>query len=179
MKLFLDFFPVAIFVAVYHFYGIYSAVAVMMIIYPLQFIFTWIFTKKMDKTLLFTAITVLLLGTATLVFHNDTFFKWKPTIIYWIFSFALLGSQIIGKKVLIERLLGHTLTLSQPWWRHLNISWAVFFLVLGFVNLIIVYTCSTTTWVYFKLFGLLAITVLFLIGQIAYLNWRGALSQNS
>lgn len=179
MKLFLDFFPVAIFVAVYHFYGIYSAVAIMMLIYPLQFILTWVFTKKMDKTLLFTSITVLLLGAATLFFHNETFFKWKPTLIYWIFSFALLGSQVVGKKVLIERLLGHTLSLSKQWWRNLNISWAAFFLFLGFINLLIVYTCSTTTWVYFKLFGLLALTTLFLVCQIAYLSWRGVLKQSS
>jgi len=179
MKLFSDFAIVALFVLTYHFYGMYAAVAVTMVSYPLQFVISWFVTKTLDKTQLFTVLTVLILGGATLAFQNDTFFKWKPTIIYWLFASVLLTTQLFGKKVLIERLLGNSLSLSAYWWRNLNFSWVFFFFLLGMVNLFVVYYCSTTTWVYFKLFGLLGLTALFILAQVLYLSWRGAIVHNN
>jgi intracellular septation protein len=178
MKLFLDFFIVALFVLAYHFYGMYTAIAVAMIAYPIQLLISWLLYRTLDKTQLFTAVVVVLLGGATLAFHNDTFFKWKPTIIYWVFGLIALGSQFYGDKVVSERLLGKTLPLSTEWWKAVNITWVIFFLAMGILNLLVVFYCSTTTWVYFKLFGLLGLTMIFMIGQITYLNYRGAIVQN-
>jgi intracellular septation protein len=179
MKLFFDFFIVALFFIAYQLYGIYPAVAFAVIAYPLQILVMWAYTKKLDKTQLFTAAIVIVLGSATLAFHNETFFKWKPTIVYWIFAMIALGSQFYGDKVISERLLGRTLTLSSDWWKKINLSWVVFFAVMGIANLFVVYYFSTKIWVYFKLFGLLGLTAVFMFGQIAYLTWRGAITEES
>ncbi|MGK9546150.1 septation protein IspZ, partial [Salmonella enterica subsp. enterica] len=89
----------------------------------------------------------------TLVFHNDEFIKWKVTVIYVLFSGALLISQLVLKKPLIQRMLGKELTLPDHVWNKLNVSWAIFFLVCGLANIYVAFWLPQNIWVNFKVFG--------------------------
>jgi intracellular septation protein len=97
------------------------------------------------------------------------FIKWKPSVINWLFGVAFIGSQFIGKQPFIQRMLGSQLELPKAIWRNLNSAWALFFIALGFINLYVVYNYDTDTWVDFKLFGLMGLTLSFMLLQGLYL----------
>jgi len=108
---------------------------------------------------------ILVFGGATLVLHDETFIKLKPTVLYWLFTSVLgLGPRIMGKNP-IAMLLGKELQLSDAIWAKVNDSWAVFFFVLGLLNLFIAYNFDTTTWATFKVFGTMAMMFVFVIVQ--------------
>ena len=109
------------------------------------------------------------LGTATLTLHNPLFIKWKPSVVYWIFSIALLVSHFFGEKPLMARFLDKQIELPKNLWVHINVAWAIFFLLLGFVNLYVAYYYDTATWVNFKLFGTLGAILLFGLLQGFYI----------
>lgn len=169
MKLLFDFFPILLFFAAFKFYGIYTATAVAMAASLLQVLGFWIKHRRFELMHIITLICVLLLGGATLLFHNDLFIKWKPTVIYWIFSILFLGSQFIGKKPLIQRLMEEKLSLPTSVWQRLNLSWVGFFALMGIANLYVAYHYSTNIWVDFKLFGSLGATFAFIIFQALYM----------
>ncbi|MDX8396426.1 MAG: inner membrane-spanning protein YciB, partial [Mariprofundaceae bacterium] len=108
-------------------------------------------------------------GGATLILQDEMFIKWKPSVINWLFGAVFIGSQFIGKMCIIQRMLGSKLTLPDPIWIKLNIMWAIFFVVLGFINLFVVYNYDTDTWVNFKLFGLTGLMLVFMLIQGIYL----------
>lgn len=130
----------------------------------------WLQHKRFEGLHLVTLATVVLLGGTTLLLHNELFIKWKPTAIYWIFALAFLGSNFIGKKPLIQRLLGSQITLPILIWQRLNIAWVIFFTLMGILNVYVLYHFSTNAWVNFKLFGSLGITIAFLIAQAIYMS---------
>lgn len=164
-----DLLPIALFFIGYKFYGIYVATAIIIIASVLQTAFFWFKHRKFEFTHSVTLILVLILGTATILLKNEMFIKWKPTAIYEIFALVFLGSQIIGKKTLIERLMGSKITLPKKVWIRLNISWAIFFACMGAVNIYVAYNYNTDAWVNFKLFGTLGGTLLFGILQSLYM----------
>jgi intracellular septation protein len=113
-------------------------------------------------------------GSLTIVLQDDTFIKWKPTLVYWILAALVLGSQVIGSRTIIDRMLSTQITLPGPIWRKLNLSWGVFFTALGALNLYVAFyygrgtldeAARTDLWVNFKVFGLMAITMVFVIAQ--------------
>jgi intracellular septation protein len=106
----------------------------------------------------------------TLYLHDEQFIKWKPTVINWLFGATFLASQIFGKQTAIERMLGANLTLPQAVWRRLNLGWVVFFLCLGGANLFVMSHYDRDTWVNFKLFGMLGLTMFFVVLQSLYLS---------
>lgn len=110
------------------------------------------------------------MGTFTLIFHKAIFIKWKPTIVYWIFAVVLLGSNFIRKHSLIHRMLKEKIELPSKIWSRLNLSWTLFFLLLGILNLVVVYHYDTNTWVNFKLFGTLGLMLVFILGQAFYIR---------
>lgn len=110
---------------------------------------------------LITFVLVVVFGGLTLFFHNDEFIKWKVTVIYALFAGALLVSQWVMKKPLIQRMLGKELTLPQPVWSKLNLAWAVFFILCGLANIYIAFWSPQNIWVNFKVFGLTALTLIF------------------
>jgi intracellular septation protein len=169
MKLLFDFFPILLFFLGYKFYGIYTATIIAMAASLLQVGFFWFKHRKVEITHTITLILILVLGTATLFSQNTMFIKWKPTAIYWVFSLLFLGSQIIGAKPFIQRLMDNKITLPQNVWQRLNLSWALFFGCMGGVNIYIAYQFSTDIWVNFKLFGTLGSTVVFGILQSLYM----------
>lgn len=170
MKLFFDFFPIVLFFVAYKVYGIYIATIVAIAATVIQVGFSWFKHRTIENMHLITLILIIVLGGATLYLQDERFIKWKPTVVNWLFGISFLGSQVIGKHTFIERMMKNNITLPGAIWRRLNLSWALFFIILGFVNLFVVYTVDTDTWVNFKLFGMLGLTLLFVLLQTAYLK---------
>jgi intracellular septation protein len=165
MKLFFDFLPILIFFIAYKLGGIYIATAFAMLAALAQIIVSYFRTRKIEIMPLITFLMVMLLGGATLFLHNEIFIKWKPTIVYWVLSMVFLLSPLVLKKPLVQKMLESNLVLPSKAWQILNAAWYLFFLVMGFLNLFVVYNFSTETWVNFKLFGTLGLTLLFVLGQ--------------
>jgi len=161
MKQFLDFLPLIVFFAFYKLYDIYVASGALIVATALALVFTWFKYRKIEKMTLITFLMVLVFGTLTLVFHNDLFIKWKVTIIYTLFALALLISQLVLKKPLVQRMLGKELTLPDKVWNNLTLAWAVFFLVCGLANIYVAFWLPQSVWVNFKVFGLTALTLVF------------------
>lgn len=170
MKLLFDFFPILLFFIAFKLFGIYIATATTMAASAIQVGVYWLQHRRFESLHIVTLVTVVLLGGSTLLFHNDLFIKWKPTAIYWVFALLFLSSQVIGKKPIIQRLLDGKINLPASVWYRLNIGWAIFFLLMGAVNVFVLSHFSTNTWVNFKLFGTLGLTLLFLIAQAVYMS---------
>jgi len=169
MKLLFDFFPVLFFFVAYKVYDIYVATSILIIACLIQTIGHRAIYKRFEKSHLITLALVSLFGGATLLLQDEMFIKWKPSVINWLFGVAFIGSQFIGKRPLIQRMLGSQLELPAQIWRNLNSAWATFFILLGFLNLYVVYNFSTDAWVDFKMFGLMGLTLAFILLQGAYL----------
>ncbi len=169
MKFLFDFFPVLLFFIAYKMYDIYVATAVLIIACFVQTVGHWAMHKKFEKSHVITLVLVSLFGGATLLLQDEMFIKWKPSVINWIFGVVFIGSQFIGKKNIIQRMLGAQLELPQTIWRNLNSAWVLFFIALGFLNLYVVYNYDTDTWVDFKMFGLMGLTLGFMLLQGLYL----------
>ncbi|WP_210397600.1 septation protein A [Motiliproteus sediminis] len=171
MKLLFDFLPIAIFFAVYKYSNdIILATAVLIPVTLIQMGYTWLRTHKIEKMQLVTLVLVIVLGGATVLFQDKTFIQWKPTVVNWLFAAAFLGSQFIGSKSLVQRMMEASVTLPAPVWTRLNLAWVVFFVVMGGLNLFVAYTMSEEVWVNFKLFGMLGLTLVFIILQGVYLS---------
>lgn len=169
MKLLFDFFPVLLFFAAYKIYDLYVATSVAIAASFIQVGFDWIKHRKVEPMHLVTLLVIAVFGGLTLYLKDEMFIKWKPTVINWLFGTAFLGSQFFGERTIMERLMGANLTLPRQIWRRLNLSWSLFFFIIGSVNLFVLYTFDTETWVNFKLFGMLGLTFLFVILQSFYL----------
>lgn len=169
MKQFLDFLPLIVFFAFYKLYDIYVASGALIAATALALVFTWFKYRKIEKMTLITFVMVAVFGTLTLVFHNDLFIKWKVTVIYTLFALALLVSQVVLKKPLIQRMLGKELTLPNKVWSNLNLAWAVFFLVCGLANIYVAFWLPQDVWVNFKVFGLTALTLVFTLVSGIYI----------
>ncbi|NWF35196.1 septation protein A [Mariprofundus sp. KV] len=169
MKMFFDFLPVLLFFIVYKMYDIYTATAVLIAASAIQTVGHRLIKGSFEKTHVITLALVALFGGLTLALQDENFIKWKPTAINWLFAIVFIGSQFIGEKTIIERMMGGNLTLPQLVWTKLNLAWAGFFVFLGAVNIYVAYAFDTDTWVNFKLFGLMGLTLLFIIAQSLYL----------
>jgi intracellular septation protein len=169
MKLLADFFPILLFFIAYKLWGIYAATFVAIAVAFLQLIYTGIRYRRVENLQLVTLVLLVVLGGATIWLHNELFIKWKPTILYWLFGILFLSSEFLGNKLLIQRLMGAQVNLPKAIWARLNRSWVFFFTVMGLVNLYVVYHFDTDVWVNFKLFGMLGLTLLFVIAQAVYL----------
>lgn len=165
MKLFYDLLPIFAFFLVYKLYGIYPATAIIIAAVVIQVAITFLRGKKPEMMHLITLAMVVVLGGATLLFKNELFIKWKPTAVYWLLGTVFAISQTIWKKNLVQTMLEKSLSLPTEVWKALNITWVSFFYIMGILNLIVLYSFDTDTWVNFKLFGTLALTLLFVVIQ--------------
>ncbi|NOY73364.1 MAG: septation protein A [Gammaproteobacteria bacterium] len=170
MKFFLDFLPVLVFFVVYKMEDIYAATVAAIVASILQVAVHWFQHRKFEKMHLITLGLMVVLGGATLISQNEDFIKWKPTVINWLFGLVMLGSQFIGKKTIVERMLGEHFILPAVTWIKLNGSWAVFFIAMGCLNLYVAFSFETNTWVNFKLFGIMGLTLLFMTAQLFYIS---------
>lgn len=169
MKILFDFFPILLFFIAYKWGDIYIATGVAMAASLAVVLWGRFRLGHFEKMPVITLITLLVLGSATLLFRNEAFIKWKPTVIYWLLGLGFLLSQWIGKKPAIQRIAEHSLQLDSSVWARLNLSWALFFILMGFLNLYVMLNFDTDTWVNFKLFGSLGLTFLFVLGQSIYM----------
>ncbi|MGR8934434.1 MAG: septation protein A [Gammaproteobacteria bacterium] len=170
MKLLFDFFPIILFFAAFKIYGIFVATAVAIAATLVQVTYSWIKHRKVDTMQWITLFLIVVMGGLTLYFQDEQFIKWKPTVINWLFGTAFLGSQFIGRKPFVERMMSANMQLPAPVWKRLNLSWALFFFSLGLANLFVIYHFDTETWVNFKLFGMLGLTLAFVILQAVFLS---------
>ena len=169
MKFLFDLLPVLLFFIAYKLDGIYVATAVLIVTSLAQVAWLWFRHRRVEKMPLITALLVLVLGGATLLLHDETFVKWKPTVVNWAFALAFLGSQFIGGKTLIERMMSGAIDLPAEIWSRLNTLWVAFFALIGVANLYVAFNFDTDTWVNFKLFGMLGLTLVFVVLQSFYL----------
>jgi intracellular septation protein len=126
--------------------------------------------RRIDVMLWVSLVLVVVLGGLTIWFHNETFIKWKPSVLYWTMGTALWLSPLLLGKNLLRVLLGEQLQLPSRVWHRLNFAWVAFFAGMGLLNLWVAYTFSTDTWVSFKLFGGLGLMLAFTVAQAAYLS---------
>ncbi len=170
MKLLLDFFPIILFFVAFKFADIYVATGVAIVATIAQI--SWIRYKvgKVEPMQWVSLGVIVLFGGATIIAHNETFIKWKPTVLYWLMGGALLVGQLIFKKNLLKSLMGAQMELPDAAWRVMNWSWTGFFAVMGVVNLWVAFNFDTNTWVNFKLFGGLGLMAVFVVGQALYLG---------
>ena len=126
--------------------------------------------QKIDMMLWVTFVLVVVLGGATVWFHNATFIKWKPSVLYWAMGLAFWISQTFFRKNLLQTMMGQQLELPASVWQRLNLAWIMFFALMGVLNLYVAYSYSTSTWASFKAFGATGLMLVFMLAQGVYLS---------
>lgn len=169
MKQFIEFLPLIVFFAVYKLVDIYAATGALVAVTGAQLLYGWLRYRKVEKMQLITFIMVAFFGSLTLIFHSDVFIKWKVTVINALFALALLVSRYGFGKNLIRQMLGKELSAPDSVWDRLNLGWVGFFFACGLLNLYVAFHLSQETWVNFKVFGLLGMTVVFTLISGVYL----------
>jgi intracellular septation protein len=170
MKLLLDFFPIILFFIAFKVWGIYVATGVAIVATIAQIGWLRYKTGKVEPMQWVSLGVIVLFGGATIIAHNETFIKWKPTVLYWLMGGALVVGQLIFRKNLLKSLMGGQMQLPDAAWQVMNWSWSGFFAVMGVINLWVAYNFDTDTWVNFKLFGGIGLMLVFVVGQALYLG---------
>lgn len=170
MKFLFDLFPVILFFIVYKFAGIYAATATAIVATILQIGWAKYKFGKVEGTLIASGVIIIVFGGATLLLHDESFIKWKPTVLYWIFTISLLVTNVFFNKNIIRGLMEKQISLPDQIWNKLNLVWAAFFALLGGLNLYVAFHYSTDTWVNFKLFGTTGLMLVFFVAQAFALN---------
>ncbi|WP_076419063.1 septation protein A [Colwellia sp. UCD-KL20] len=166
MQAFFEFLPLIIFYVVWKLADIYWATGALIAMSALQVLFYIVRGKTVPtKTWIFFGL-ITIFGGLTILMHDDTFLKWKVTIINGVFSAALIVSQYVFKKNIIKQFLGESLTLPENIWNKLNLSWALFFAFCGALNWYIAFNFEQEIWVNFKVFGLTGLMIIFSVSSI-------------
>ena len=147
--------------------GIFSATAVLMISTALTWLVSSLLEKRNDKRLMWMTLAVLLFGAATLILRDQRFIQWKPTVVNWVLAAVFLGSQFIGKRTVLERVLGSQLSLPQTIWTRLNVLWISNFALVGALNLIVAYRFEEAVWVSYKLYSSIGFTLALMLLTVA------------
>ncbi len=185
-KLLFDFFPIAIFFAVYKYAdklpflkvgplenaeNIIIATAILIPATLFQVVYAYWKTRKIERMYLITLALVVVMGGATVILQDKVFIQWKPTVVNWLFAIAFLGSEFVGKKNILERMMSGQIELPKNIWSRLNYLWTGFFVFAGAINIYVAFSGQFTEeqWVNFKLFGMLGLTLVFVILQGLYL----------
>ncbi|MDR2881823.1 MAG: septation protein A [Azoarcus sp.] len=136
----------------------------------LQIGLVWLKHRKVDRMLWISLLVIATLGGATLAFHDPAFIKWKPTALYWLFGLVLIASDMAFGRNLIRKMLEGQIRLPDPIWFRLNLAWALFFVILGTLNIYVAYNFSEKVWVNFKAIGCLVLIFVFALAQGLYLS---------
>ena len=177
MKQILEFLPIVLFFGAYQmsgetltvgawshtFDGIFSATAVLMIATIAVWLIMLAITRRNDKRLMWMMVAVVVFGTATLVLRDQRFIQWKPTVFNWVMAVLFFGSQFVGKKTLLERLLSQQLVLSEVIWKRLNALWVTNFVTVGALNLYVAYQYEEAVWVSYKLYSSIGFILLMML----------------
>lgn len=202
MKLFFDLFPIVLFFGVFKWAGSHAdaaaqwasqylgagitpesapillATATAILASIAQLIYLLVRRRKVEPMFWISLAVIVVFGGLTLYFREGAFIKWKPTILYWIFAGILLYGNLTGKNFIKQLLAKAELTMADRHWWLLQKLWIGFFVVLGALNLLVAYTFSLETWVNFKLFGLMGLTLVFTIGVAFFLAKVARQGQN-
>lgn len=172
MKFLFDIFPVLLFFAAFKLGDIFIATGVAIVATFAQIGWVMFRGRKVDKMLWVSLAIIVVTGGLTLIFHDETFIKWKPTVLYWAFAAALSGSALFFDKNLVRSLLAEQIDAPEFVWKRLNWSWVGFFVFMGFANLAVAFALnlSTETWVNFKLFGGIGLMLVFAVAQGLFLS---------
>jgi len=170
MKLLFDMFPVILFFAAYKMADIFVATGVAIVASIAQIGWLRLRRQPIENMQWASLAIIVVFGGMTLLFHDETFIKWKPTVLYGLFAVALLVARYALGRNLIEAMMGRQVRLPAPIWDRLNVAWVCFFVFLGALNLLFAYRFPTDVWVNFKLFGSLGLTVVFVVAQAFYFS---------
>jgi intracellular septation protein len=170
MKLLTDFLPIALFFITFKLAGIYVATAVAIAATLLQIGWLYFRNGKVEAMQWVSLVIIVLFGGATLVFHDDTFIKWKPTVLYWLMGGALALGHVVLKRNFLQSLMGSQLALPEAVWLRLLWAWSGFFVLMGVANLWVAYNFDLDTWVSYKLFGGMGLMLVFVVLQAFYLS---------
>ena len=168
-KLLFDLLPVALFFAAFKLWDIYVATAVAIAASVAQIGWLLARRRKVDAMLWASLGIIVVFGGATLLLRDETFIKWKPTVLYWLFAAVLACGAALGRNPL-RAVLGEQLALPDAVWKRLNLSWVAFFAFMGAANLVVAYNFSTDLWVSYKLFGGIGLMLLFVVAQAFFLT---------
>ncbi len=166
MKFLFDLFPVILFFLAFKLYDIFVATAVAIVAAIVQIGWLWFRRRQVDKMMWINLAIIVIFGGATLISQDETFIKWKPTVLYWLIASVLLVSNLIFRKNLIQTMLEKQIVVPLFVWNRLNLSWIGFFLAMGCINLYVAFSFSVDTWVTFKLFGATGLMLVFIIVQM-------------
>jgi intracellular septation protein len=169
IKLVLDLGPLVLFFVANSRFGIFAATAVFMAAVLAALLVSYAMTRRLPIMPVVTAIVVVVFGGLTLILHDATFIKVKPTIIYGLFGAVLMGGLVFNKP-LLGMLFDSLFHLSDEGWRKLTLRWAIFFFALAVLNEIVWRNTSTDAWVTFKVFGVVPLTLVFGALQVPLLK---------
>ena len=174
MNMLFEFFPLLLFLGTLLMKDIYAAVVVLMVTMPIGLAIKSLRTGTVDRMYLWSTVFALVFGGLTLYFRNPYFTYWKPTAFYWVVAIAFLASTWIGEKPLAQRFFGlveglNLEKISAQQWNRLNLIWVAFFVLAGLLNIYVAYNFSEKTWGTFKVFGLMAITFVFMLAQTLWI----------
>lgn len=178
MKFLFDFFPVVAFYVTYKWSkssvgdvdAMIYATGVLMAATCIQVVVNWVRHKKIENMHIVVLVLALIFGGATIYLRDPIYLIWKVTLANWLFALAFGASHFIGKKPLIKRMLEHAVELPDPVWTRLNLMWIGFFIAIGILNLIVAEYVTFNTWTDFKLWGVLGLTIVFVVLQSLYLG---------
>ena len=170
MKILFDLLPVAAFFAVFKIYGIFAATAVAIAITVLQIGWEWWRRRKIEAMQWISLGVITVFGGATLLLHDETYIKLKPTVLYWLITLSLVIALYGFGKNPMRAMLDKQLALPNSIWAWVNNMWAGFFAVMGGLNLYVAHNFTTDTWVNFKLFGFMGLMFVFVIAQGVFLS---------
>lgn len=129
--------------------------------------------RKVDGMLWLSLAVIVVMGGATIYFHDETFIKWKPTILYWAFALGLLIAQVVFRNNLMRKVMEATIKLPDAVWNRVGYAWMAFFAAMGLLNLFVAFVlfkADTSAWVSFKLFGFTGIFFAFVVVQTLFLS---------
>jgi len=169
MKFLFDFFPIILFFIAFKIADIYVATGVAIVATFVQVGWLKLRGRRVEPMLWASLAIIAVFGGATLVLQDETFIKWKPTVLYWLFG-AVLAGALVFRRNLIRVMLSEQVQLPDPVWSRLNWSWIAFFAFMGALNLYVAYNYSTEHWVNFKLFGGMGLMLLFVLAQALVLS---------
>lgn len=175
MKALLDFLPLIAFFAAYKLDGILTAAIVLMAAVALVYGGLWWRERRLETGQWITVGATFLLGGLTLLLNDEAYLQWKAPGVYLLLALLFWGSQWLGDRPLAERMMGAALSLEARQWRQLNLAWVGFFLLSAAANAYVVHY-HTALWVDFKLFGSLAMTLVFIVLQGVWLVRIGAIN---